>query len=385
MEYIQHLDRSVLGDRLQKARIHSGMTQSKASKILSISRPTLAAIESGKRRIRLDEIQSFAECYMTSVNRLLASDAVYLDLCTKFRRGVHRSESAVQAISLLNKLASAMVELEGLLGVQVTSTIVPEFPVAQGAVDRQAEEASLMLRHRLGIGQSPIHNIISLAEIELGMRVFIRDIPSSISGLFGYNSMVGACILLNAKHSHQRQAMTAAHEVGHYLAGRSFGDIVLLRDTSDATEEERFANAFSYAFLMPSAAVRQRFRELSEVNRRFTPRHLVFMASMFFVSSEAMCRRLESLELLPRHTFESLRDRGFRKSVAQQGLPRTLPQVPDPHTGLRLSHLVASALRRGLLSEGQVSRMLDLDRVDVRKMVDDAWGPEEDEIAITFD
>ncbi len=385
MSHLENIDRSTLGLRLRKARLSSGMTQSQVASKLSVSRPTLVAIENGKRRLRLDELQSFAVCYMTSVNRLLAGDTVHLDLCTRFRRGTSRPESTVQAILLLNKLASAMVELENLLGVRVNPTIVPEFPIVRGAIDRQAEEAALTLRHRIGIGLSPINDVVSLIEIELGIRVFIRDISSSISGLFGYDQTVGACILLNANHPRERQSMTACHEIGHFLSSRLFGDIVYFREDDDAGEEERFANSFSYAFLMPSVAVRQRFRELVEVNRKFTPRHLVFMASIFHVSLEAICRRLERLELLPNGTFESLRDRGFTQEIAHRGLKGPLSGKPTRHTSFRLTHLVTSALRRGLLSEGQVSRMLDLDRVDVRKMVDDVWGAEEDEIAIPLD
>ena len=45
--------------------------------------------------------------------------------------------------------------------------------------------------------------------------------------------------------------------------------------------------------------------------------------------------------------------------------------------GTRLHRLAAAALRRELLSEGQVSRMLDLDRVEVRRIVGDVYGTEE--------
>ena len=50
---------------------------------------------------------------------------------------------------------------------------------------------------------------------------------------------------------------------------------------------------------------------------------------------------------------------------------------------MRLQQFATVALHRELLSEGQVSRMLDLDRVEVRKIVDDAYGVEEVDIEST--
>ncbi len=48
----------------------------------------------------------------------------------------------------------------------------------------------------------------------------------------------------------------------------------LIKDQDESTGEQRFAKAFSNAFLMPAAGVRRRFNELVESNHAFTPRHL---------------------------------------------------------------------------------------------------------------
>ena len=384
MPQLDQMNRVELGERLRKARRSTGLSQASVAAALSVSRPTLVAIESGKRRVRFDEIEAFAKCYATSVNHLLADDAVHIDLCPRLRSGTHKPEAASQAVALLNKLASSTLEIERLLGIHREPVIPPEQRIARGLIDHQAEEAALTFRHWLGVGLTPIMDIVSLLQDELGASIFIRNIHSSISGVFGYDPAVGACILLNANHSRERQAMTAAHEIGHFVSNRSFGDIVVGSEDI-ATDEERFANVFAYAFLMPAPAVRRQFQELVEVNRKFTPRHLGFMAAIFYVSIEAICRRLESLKLLPRGTFESLRDRGFTARAAQSvHEPGTEEPAVRPFRS-RMMHLAASALFRGLLSEGQLSRMLDLDRVDVRRVLEEIAGCEEDEIAIPLD
>ena len=360
-----------IGDRLRKARQVAGVTQARAAGALSVSRPTLIAIEKGTRRAKPDEIESLVNCYGTSVNLLLAHEVPQLDLNVRFRSSGEQPGGAARAIALLHKLASAMVALERLLGITLRPTPLPDPVVVVGPIRQQAEDAALITRQRLGIGVTPVTDIFSLLEGELGFRIFVRKVASQLSGVFGYDSAVGRCILVNADRSRVRQSLTAVLALGHFLANPDAGCVVG-DDQHESTDEGRFATAFAHAFLMPATGIRRRFHELVESNVVFTPRHLVYMARSFDVSTEAMCRRLEDLELLPDGTFESLTDRGgFQTSpiAAQQAERRTR----HPH-GMRLAQLAASALNRGLLSEGQVSRMLDLDRIDVRRMIDDVFG-----------
>ena len=362
-----------IGDRLRKARQAAGVAQSEAAAALSVSQPTLVAIESGQRGFRAEELRLLAERYGTGVNRILSPSAVHLNLVAKFRSSERNSNETAPTLRLLNKLASAMVELERLLGLQPPAILIPERRITPYSVDRQAEEAALTIRYSLGLGFSPIPNLVELLEDQAGVRIFVRDLPQSISGVFGHDPEVGACILLNARHSPQLHAMTAAHELGHLVSNRSFGDIVATEGCA-ASKEERFANAFSYAFLMPADSVRRRFQESRAAFDKFTLRSLVAMARAFFVSTQAMCRRLESLQLLRAGTFDCLSDQGFQETQIDDGpIGESRGQEP-PRCGTRLEHLATAALRRELLSEGQVSRMLDLDRVEVRKIAGDFYG-----------
>lgn len=166
--------------------------------------------------------------------------------------------------------------------------------------------------------------------------------------------------------------MTAAHELGHFILNRAFGDVVA-SDEGGSSTEERFANLFSHAFLMPAPTVRKRFQELRASFNGFTSRSLVSMARSFYVSTQAMCRRLENLDLLPGGTFDSLTERGFKDSLTE-GTETSASGPREPlRYGLRLQQFAAAALQREILSEGQLSRMLDLDRIEIRKLAD-AYG-----------
>ncbi len=269
---------------------------------------------------------------------------------------------------MLNKLASTFVELEERLGQRTNFHYPPEKAILPGNLEEQAEDMALDLRHRLGLGLSPIADIISLAELELGIRVFIRPVDSEISGLFAYDPAVGPCILVNAKHPPERQIQTVAHEIGHFLTTRSSPDVYKELD-SNIPREERFAIQFGLSFLMPAAAVRRRFRDFCSVNERFSPRHLILMAHAFRVAVEAMCRRLESLKLLPIGTFDSLKERGFAIESAKKAIGEIQTETTSKSPP-RLMLLATDAYRKGLLSEGQLCEMLAIDRVELRKLLD---------------
>ncbi|MEJ0098502.1 MAG: ImmA/IrrE family metallo-endopeptidase [Pseudomonadota bacterium] len=83
-----------------------------------------------------------------------------------------------------------------------------------------------------------------------------------MSGLFAHDDALGACILLNANHPRERRTQTAGHETGHFIGTRQKPEI-LYADEDFSSREERYADAFSRAFLTPARAVMQKFREVT--------------------------------------------------------------------------------------------------------------------------
>src|SRR5262249_49460085 len=158
------------------------------------------------------------------------------------------------------RLARAEVELENLLGVMRVRNYPPERPILQGDVQAQAEHNALELRERLGLGNAPIGDIVTLLEMEMGVRVYVRRFDGRISGLFAYDDELGPCILLNANHPRERRTQTAAHETGHFLSMRRQPEVLHIHEMTNS-REERYADAFGRAFLTPSRAVMQKFQE----------------------------------------------------------------------------------------------------------------------------
>ena len=177
MNPLDVLDPETLGARLRVARSRADMTQGSVAKCMKIARTTLVAIEQGQRRIRPKELVAMAQLYGTSINQLGRLSAVQVDLLPRFRAlPTAPHDPAVAAARLLNDLVAAELELERMLNRPLRRNYLPERRVLSGDIRAQAEEAALELRHRLGLGLAPIMDIISLLELELGVRVFVPSI-----------------------------------------------------------------------------------------------------------------------------------------------------------------------------------------------------------------
>ena len=119
----------------------------------------------------------------------------------------------------------------------------------------------------------------------------------------------------------------------------------------------------------------QKFHEITAGASRLTRRHIIVLAHAFGVSREAMVRRLEELGLTKRGTWDWFKSNGgITNGQARQVLGDRADRHADADrpTDLRLDLLAAQAWQQQLLSEGQLARLLRLDRLTVRQLLDDA-------------
>lgn len=392
MNLLEQISPQEIGERLRIARENAKLKQEDAAKLIDAARTTIVAIEQGQRRVRIGELQKLAKGYRTSVNALLRREAVHVDLAPRFRKMLDSKDgAAADAADLLGKLAKAEVELENLLGIERVRNYPPERPILPGDVRAQAENDAMQLRQSLGLGNRPVPDILTLLEMELGVRVYVRRLDSGISGLFAYDEAIGPCILLNASHPRERRTQSAGHETGHLVSTRRTAEI-LYRHEKENSREERYANAFGRAFLMPARGVMQKFQEVTAGSDRLTRRHIIILAHFFGVSREAVVRRLEELKLAKVGTWDWFQANG---GITHEQTRQVLGDfVPDPLKGeanqpttLRLNLLAAEAHRQGLLSEGQLARLLCLDRIELRELLDnqESEGMEADGIAVESD
>lgn len=381
-ELVEKLSDAEIGERLRIARESAKVTQAAAARAVNVARTTIVAIEQGQRRVRLDELQKLAALYDTSANAILRREAVHLDMVPRFRKLPQSGDDAiVSAARLLNELVRAEVELENALGIERVRNYPPERPLLPGDVRAQAEQDAQELRDWLGLGAGPVLDIVSLLSLQLGIRVYVRRLLGKVSGLFAYDETAGACILLNANHPADRLRQTGIHELAHFVATRKQPE-VLTEDEKASSREERYADCFARCFLTPARAVRQRFAEITAGQSHLTRRHIILLAHAFGVSREAMGRRLEELGLAKQGSWDWFVANGGITDEQEREVLGTLPEralSPGEAHGLvppRLALLAREVWKRGLYSEGQLARLLRLDRHEIREVLD---GVEQEE------
>jgi len=363
-----------LGRRLRIARTENQLTQAEASKRVGIARTTLVAIEKGERQVSTNELLHLVDTYGLRVNTLLRRTAIHVDLVPRFRQyGRIENSGTNEAVELLNAFVAAEVELEELLGISKKDKLLDERAILRGDVRAQARKDAGEVRQSLGLGIRPIIDLFQLLEVELGIRLYFYPLDGKISGLFAYDESVGACILINSKHPHFRQVTTAAHEFAHIISARNRPDVCSSSHINNS-REERYATAFSAEFLMPKAALEDRLNSVCAGSLNLTRRHIILLSHYFGVSREALVRQLEEHGLAHDGTWDWFAQRGGitneqAESVLGKGQYLTREARVKPIlASVRLGTLASQAFQRDLLSEGQVAELLNITRVESRRL-----------------
>lgn len=171
-------------------------------------------------------------------------------------------------------------------------------------MSRRAEQAAQSLLERLQV-HGPFVDVEDIAH-RCGATVTRERFRRDLSGMLvrdddGHGALIG----VNSTHHPRRQRFTVAHEIGHLQLhkGRKLtvdsGLRVDYRDDggNPTIPEERDANAFAAALLMPEQAVQSQAKPL--VEQGTTRSSLVnALAGTFQVSEEAMGYRLLNLGFL---------------------------------------------------------------------------------------
>lgn len=374
MTDMHQIDPRLLGQRLAETRKARGVTQEDAAKHLECSRPILIAIEKGTRPPKAQELVKLASLYGRSVHELLRPGEPLVDLQPHLRAVAGRMEAEDpeldRAIAELQRFAEDYRRLEQIMNAPLRLNYPPEVRLnSQIDPSALAEDIAVQERNRLGLGDQPVIDLRSVLETEVGLRIIYESLPSAIAGMFAYVGDFGGVIAVNRKHPPERRRATLLHEYGHLLVDRHRPGIDYLATPAKRPANERFAEMFSMAFLMPATSVRRRFNEIVNSTGDFQIADLCRLGHLYFVSLEAMTLRLEGMRLIPAGTRDYLRESRFEVRKANEVLSLPKHPVNDDPLSDRYRYLAVHAFERGELSEGQLARFLRCDPVTARETV----------------
>ena len=144
-----------------------------------------------------------------------------------------------------------------------------------------------------------------------GIQIVRKKLEDETSGFIYIDPKTSAAVIgLNVSHSMTRQRFTLAHELGHYMMHRGDGGhlhvdekdfFVRFRDQRARggwTQQEKEANAFAAALLMPTVFVMRDVRNLKEGVSVSDEKAVRSLATRYGVSLQAFLFRLANLNLL---------------------------------------------------------------------------------------
>ncbi len=376
-DILDAIDLRKLGKELQQARQRQGLTQEAAAKIIGVARTTLTAIEQGERRIKADELIKLADAYGRSVGDFVRPRPEIEPLRVQFRGAPQRTAEdearIAESVSLLEELCRNYLELEQITNKPLVRNYPPIYRYKGRRTESAAEGLAIAERSRLGLGDGPLPILRNILEQQVGLRIFYLQLqPSSkFSEIYFYEHTLGGCMAINSLHEEERCRWSLAHGYAHFLADRYEPEVLIEDQYQRVPESEHFADSFARYFLMPTQALTQRFNAIYQAKGRITPANLVELAHYYGVSFQSMIYRLEEMKLIPSGIWEKLQERNFRVKEARNQLG--LGDIPAQRDKLPLGYqkLAVMAYREGEISEGQLARFLQTDRLEARSLASD--------------
>jgi Zn-dependent peptidase ImmA (M78 family)/DNA-binding XRE family transcriptional regulator len=363
---------TVLAARLRAARESRGLTQAQAASELGVSRPLLIAIEKGTREASPEEIVRLAEIYGKPVTELLRATPPPVAIGARFRAALMSAPNGNDlsgAVTQLEHQADNYIDLLCRAGTEAPGRHPPTRSISHLEPGQAGEDLATEERNRLGIGDGPVRHLREVLEIEVGLRVFLMQLPSQVAGLFVYVDQLGGCIGVNISHPSERRHWTMAHEYAHYLATRDRAEVTPVSHRRQPPETERFADAFAANFLMPRSGLSRRFHELKQRSKegKVTPATLVQLAHAYGVSVQALTLRLEDLKLIGQGTWDRLLDNDFQPRAAARLLGIASAKHRAEALPLHYRLLAVQLYADGEITEPQLARYLETDIVGARR------------------
>lgn len=146
--------------------------------------------------------------------------------------------------------------------------------------------------------------IIAIANF-YGFQVYSIPMDDNISGMIVSdkenisNLNSNKVIVVNANHSQARKRFTIAHELGHYILQGKPAECYAHRDSGVYSPEEKDANSFASALLMPEKDVKNDVQYLKETYGDKNASAIVMdIANKFNVSVNAAEVRIKKLNII---------------------------------------------------------------------------------------
>ncbi len=345
----------IIGAQLRKAREMLQLSPKEVAQYLGISERQILSWETDQERPSLQLLERLADIYGREIDYFLKetpSLSVQIEFRSMTRRSlVELSVAARKVIARFDELCRAADELEEALGKKLS------IEIRHASKDQSPLNLAKDQRRILGLNGKPVGRLRDLVG-KRGIRIFELVVPhGEFSGFSYWHKEYGPCILINAKDPVGRRNFTLAHEYAHLLYGHApLVCEIAAEGKPGRYPDERPADLFAIAFLLPEDPVREDF-SVRGLQKTPSVQQVGKLAGKWNVSVQAMFYRLEDLNLVEKGHAD--------KALASFEPPKPHFAPPKaPAWKRRLGETYVSnaieAYRKGNITLGKLAHYLDL-------------------------
>ena len=352
----------LIGRRLRVLRESSSVSQETVAKMLGINdRQTISAIETGHRRMSVDELLLAADVFNVSVDYF--TDPFRLDGEGQFSwrsngaRPTELQEWETRAgswIALFRTLSRQLDVKRPLLRHSLNLSKRSSFEDASGVGERFHAEFAL--------GEYPSKGLREVMEGQLNYLVLCVDMGSNISG--------AACrvpdldvVLVARDDIVGRRNFTLAHELFHVLTWESMPPSHIEETTgSSSNRVERLGDNFASALLMPSNLL-ERYGSWANLSIEHLIDKLNSTATDLGVTSQALKWRLVNVDSLDSTVAEAIPDGPLKNN----GQDEAIKEAPL-HFSKRFMKVIGNAIDYGHISVRLTAKLLGTTIDDLQEL-----------------
>lgn len=344
----------LIGARIKALREERKLSQDDLARLFGFKdRQTVSAIETGERRVSVEEL-------LLAVEKLGASLDYFTDpfmLVGEGKFSWRQTNVGLPRLTAYERVSGRWIAAFRALGREVGRD-TPLLRRSLGLSSHHSFEAAMEVGERFAadfkLGDIPASRLAETMEHELNILVLMIDAFEGISGAACRLPELDA-VLINRNEIAGRRHFDLGHELFHILTW----DTMPPKHVEEATETssirvEQLANSFASAVLMP-VRVLDRFGEWPETEPRKLASWLNATADELQVTATALKWRLVALGRMKPATARAVSDAALRNNGRKVVKATTLPLFSRP-----FMEVIALALEEGRVSTRRSAGLLDL-------------------------
>jgi transcriptional regulator with XRE-family HTH domain len=239
-----------VGQRVRESRVAAGLSQEDLARRIGLGRTMIAKIEAGKREVDALELAKFAQTLGVPLGHFLTRPPEVLSRRAELSDDT-ASEAGGQSYRLDASLQEWLADIRQLIALGVLQALERrEYPAPVKDHD-SAREAALWVRAETGWNLDPIDSLMTVCE-SMGQLVAVVEIAGDGASLI--DGEVGAAVVSRVGDPGRRRT-TAAHELGHFVAGDEYSNDLGVH--TSRVDREKVINSFAAELLLPLSVVKK--------------------------------------------------------------------------------------------------------------------------------